>query len=256
MALAAGLDPLRLAELEARLQAGPRLSVLTGAGVSAASGVPTYRGGGGGMWRGRRAQDLATREAFVADPALVWEWYDERRRRLAVCQPNPAHATLAVWSRQLSVFTLITQNVDGLHERAGTRNVLRFHGSIWHLRCAGSCWPAPAPWEDLRPALPVLPPRCPACGGLARPGVVWFGEAIEPSVLAAAEAAVDCDLFLAIGTSAVVWPAAGLLAAARACGAFVVEVNPEPTGGSHEVDLVLRGPAEDILPRIRLAPSS
>ena len=151
---------------------------------------------------------------------------------------------IARWSRRPG-FTLITQNVDGLHERAGTRNVVRFHGSIWTLRCsAGRC----SDWEDLRVPLDPFPPKCPGCGALARPGVVWFGEAIPPEAARAARAATACDLFLSIGTSSVVYPAAGLIAEARARGAFTVEINPETSEAA--VDVAIAAPAEDVLPNL------
>ena len=197
------------------------VAILTGAGVSAASGVPTFRGDGG-LWRTHRASELATPEAFERDPALVWEWYDWRRQTIAACEPNAAHHVLARWSRRPG-FTLITQNVDGLHERAGTRGVLRFHGSIWHVRCRDGCAGSPASWRDDTVPYPALPPPCPYCGGLIRPDVVWFGETIDPGVFARCAAAAACDVFLMIGTSAVVFPAAGLVYEARRRGAFTVE---------------------------------
>jgi NAD-dependent deacetylase len=234
-----------LERLRERLARAGRTTVLTGAGVSAASGVPTFRGPEG-LWREYRPEDLATPRAFERDPVLVWEWYAWRRGRIAACQPNPAHRTLASLSQRVPRFALITQNVDGLHERAGTRNVVRFHGSIWEVSCWSACG-APA-WRDDRVPLPDLPPRCPFCGGLARPAVVWFGEPIDPAVLDRCERAVACDVFLVVGTSSVVYPAAGLTAAAAAHGAFTVEINPEATNVSGRVDLSLRGRAEELLP--------
>jgi len=218
---------------------------VTGAGVSAASGVPTFRGPGG-LWRHFRPEQLATPEAFRRDPALVWEWYDWRRGLIAACAPNAAHEAIARWSRSPG-FTLVTQNVDGLHERAGTANVVRYHGSIWTLKCAAVCG-APD-WEDRRVPIDPLPPRCPSCGAYARPGVVWFGEAIPPEAARAAAAATACDVFLSIGTSSVVYPAAALVAEARACGAFTVEINPETTGAA--VDLAIAMPAETALPLLK-----
>jgi NAD-dependent deacetylase len=229
-------------EIRRRLLGATRITVVTGAGVSAASGVPTFRGAGG-LWRNYPAQQLATPEAFARDPALVWEWYAWRRQMIAGCEPNPAHHVIARWSERPG-FTLITQNVDGLHERAGTRNVVRYHGSIWMLACWHGC--GQPDWEDLRVPTEPLPPRCPGCGDLARPGVVWFGEPIPPAALRAANAATGCDLFLSVGTSSLVYPAAGLVAEARARGAFTVEVNPESTGAG--VDLAIAMPAETALP--------
>jgi len=233
-----------LDEIRRRLHATRRITVITGAGVSAASGVPTFRGPGG-LWRNRQATQLATPEAFLQDPALVWEWYEWRRSVIAKCEPNAAHRVIANWS-QAPGFTLVTQNVDGLHERAGTRNVVRYHGSIWTLQCSAGC--GAEDWEDLRVPLDPLPPRCRSCGALARPGVVWFGEAIPPAAARAAEAATSCDLFLSIGTSSVVYPAAGLVAGARSRGAFTVEINPETTGAA--VDIAIPMGAEIALPLI------
>ena len=235
-------DPL--AEVRRRLAAARTMTVVTGAGVSAASGVPTFRGPGG-LWRSFRPEQLATPEAFDRDPALVWEWYAWRRSMIAACSPNAAHDVLARWSRRPG-FTLVTQNVDGLHERAGTRNVIRYHGSIWRLRCAAAA--EDAEWEDLSVPLDPFPPRCPMCGALARPAVVWFGEPIPADAARAADAATACDVFLSIGTSSIVYPAAGLAATARARGAFTVEINPDTTGAA--VDVAIAMPAEDVLPRL------
>lgn len=235
-----------LTTLAARIRDARRLTVLTGAGVSAASGVPTFRGPAG-LWRSFRPEELATPEAFHRDPCLVWEWYDWRRSLIAACRPNAAHDVIAGWSHR-DGFTLITQNVDGLHERAGTRNVVRFHGSIWMLRCASECG-APE-WEDVRTPLSPLPPRCVACSGLARPGVVWFGEAIPVPAARAAQAATACDVFLSIGTSSVVYPAAGLLHQAAARGAFTVEINPQATEIASTLDLSIQGAAEEVLPEL------
>ncbi len=231
-----------------RIRAADRVTILTGAGVSAASGVPTFRGTGG-LWRSFRAEDLATPEAFQRDPALVWEWYDWRRSRLAQCRPNLAHDVLARWSARNGV-TLITQNVDGLHELAGATSVVRFHGSIWRMRCLLGCGTGPDSWEDRAVPLPALPPQCPGCGGVARPAVVWFGEAIDADVLNRCIDATACNVYLSIGTSSLVQPAAGLVARAKSRGAYTVEINPEPTGSAPYLDLALALPAEDALPAI------
>jgi len=245
--------PPELDRVRQRLATARRITVLTGAGVSAASGVPTFRGAGG-LWRNRQAQQLATPEAFTQDPALVWEWYAWRRQVIAGCEPNAAHRTIARWSERPG-FTLVTQNVDGLHERAGTRDVVRYHGSIWRLRCTAAAADRvdddgdghAAEWEDLRVPLDPVPPTCPHCRALARPGVVWFGEAIPREAAArAAQASASCEVFLSIGTSAVVYPAAGLVAEARARGAFTIEINPETTASA--VDVALAMPAEVALP--------
>jgi len=219
------------------------VAVLTGAGVSAESGVPTFRGAGG-LWKQHRAESLATPEAFARDPKLVWEWYDWRRGTLAKVQPNPGHYALVELEKRAPGFTLITQNVDGLHELAGTRNVLRVHGSIWSVRCL-ACG---VEREDRRTPLPEIPPRC-ECGGMLRPGVVWFGEALPSAVWRKAEAAARAaDLFLVIGTSAIVYPAAGLAQIAKASGARVVEINVAATALSEEIDESLRGPSGELLP--------
>ncbi|HTI38207.1 MAG TPA: NAD-dependent deacylase [Vicinamibacterales bacterium] len=231
-----------IVRLRTLLDSSKRITVVTGSGVSAASGVPTFRGAGG-LWRNFRAEELATASAFRRDPQLVWDWYDWRRGIIARCEPNAAHLAIARWSRRPG-FTLVTQNVDGLHERAGTSNVVRYHGSIWHLRCSASC--GQPDWEDRRVPLPDLP-RCSACGALARPAVVWFGEAIDPAVAAIADAACACDLFLSIGTSSVVYPAAGLLGRARLHGATSVEINPDATPSTSSVDFAIAMAAEQAL---------
>lgn len=219
------------------------IAVLTGAGVSAESGVPTFRGAGG-LWKQRRAETLATPEAFLQDPKMVWEWYDFRRGALAKVQPNPGHYALVELEKRAPAFTLITQNVDGLHELAGTQNVLRVHGSIWMVRCL-DCG---RERDDRRVPLPEIPPRC-ECGGILRPGVVWFGESLPADVWRKAEAAARAaDLFLVIGTSAIVYPAAGLAQIAKASGARVVEINVAPTALSNEIDESLRGPSGELLP--------
>jgi len=245
-----------LALMADRLHAGARTTVLTGAGVSSASGVPTFRGTDG-LCRRHRPEDLATPHAFRRDPALIWEWYDWRRRLVADCEPNRAHAVLAAWTRRDRDMRLITQNVDGLHERAGALRVIRFHGSLWEVGCWEQCPDSPKRWGDLTVPFKTLPPTCSYCGGLLRPGVVWFGEGIDPGVLAQSDDATACDLFLTIGTSSLVHPAAGLIEQARRRGAFTVEINPVDTAVSDQVDLVLRGTAEAVLTAIehRMAPN-
>ena len=238
-ATAAGLDAALVDRLRSR---GP-LAVLTGAGVSAESGLATFRGPEG-LWEGRDPLSLATPEAFAADPLLVWRFYDWRRHRAAEARPNAAHTALASWQRAREDFTLITQNVDGLHERAGSPDVLRLHGSLWRLRCTAERVEV----EDLREDLGTLPPRCP-CGALLRPGVVWFGEALPAEALARAErACARASVVLVVGTSSIVYPAAGLAHRALAGGALVVEVNPEPTPLSRFVHARLAGPAGAIVP--------
>ncbi len=223
------------------------IAALTGAGISAESGIPTFRGAGG-LWREYRAEDLATPEAFERDPKLVWEWYDWRRSLIAGAEPNAGHRALAELARRVPKFSLITQNVDGLHDRAGSTGVWKVHGDIWTVRCV-SCG---REREDRRAKIPELPPRC-SCGGIERPGVVWFGESLPGDVWARAEeAAHNADLFLIIGTSAVVYPAAGLADLAKSRGARVVEINIAETPVSHRVDASLRGTAAEILPQLLL----
>lgn len=219
--------------------------VLTGAGVSAESGVPTFRGPGG-LWRQYRPEDLATPEAFARDPRLVWEWYAWRREVIAPLRPNAAHRALASLEARTPEFLLATQNVDGLHTAAGSRRLVELHGTIWRLRCTACAHSG----DDRRVPLPEVPPRC-ACGELLRPDVVWFGEALpEGPVTEAFEAARQAEAVLVVGTSSLVYPAAALPQVARAAGAFVIEVNPEPTPLTALADLSLRGPAAAIVPAI------
>ncbi len=228
------------------MKSARRVAVLTGAGISAESGVPTFRGAGG-LWRTFRAEDLATPQAFQRDPKLVWEWYDWRRQWLQTVEPNAGHRALVELEDRLGDgFVLITQNVDGLHDRAGSHRVLKLHGDIWEVRCI-ECGRR---GRDERAPLPDVPPRC-ECGGLLRPGVVWFGEALPEGVFERAmEQALNCDLLLVIGTSAQVYPAAGLVPLALRHGADVIEVNLEETPQSSHVTLSLRGKAGEILPGI------
>ena len=219
--------------------------VLTGAGVSAESGVPTFRGPGG-LWREYRAEDLATPEAFARDPGLVWEWYDWRRQLVARCKPNPAHEAIAELERRVPDFLLVTQNVDGLHRQAGSRRLVELHGCLWRMRCPREGTVI----EDREVPLSVIPPRC-KCGGMLRPDVVWFGEALPADALQSAlRAAEDCDLMLVVGTSAVVQPAASLPLMAKEHGATLIEVNPDPTPLTGHADETHRGKAADVLPRL------
>ncbi len=241
------MDPMPDPAPQARalLHAATHVAALTGAGISAESGIPTFRGATG-LWRTYRAEDLATPEAFHRDPETVWQWYDWRRSLIAQAQPNPGHQALAQLERTHPNFTLITQNVDGLHDRAGSRRPLKLHGDIWTLRCTR----CPRQRVDLSPHLPQLPPTC-ECGALERPGVVWFGEPLPLDTWNEAEqAAQSSDLFLVIGTSAQVYPAAGLVHIAKQSGAKIIEINPEATPLSGLVDLPWRSPAAQALPAL------
>jgi NAD-dependent deacetylase len=234
-----------LSSIRAWIASAQSIAVLTGAGISAESGIPTFRDAGG-LWKNFRAEDLATPQAFARDPKFVWEWYDWRRSLIAKAEPNAGHRALAELEKRIRRFTLITQNVDGLHDRAGSKHILKVHGDIWTLRCT-LCG---RERHDPRPSLPELPPLC-MCGGIARPGVVWFGENLPPEIWLQAEQATSAaSLFLVIGTSALVQPAAGLVHLAKASGAKVVEVNPAETPVSGMVDFSWRVPAAEALPQL------
>lgn len=221
------------------------LAVLTGAGISAESGVPTFRGEEG-LWRNFRPEELATLAAFRRDPALVWEWYKWRRGLIGGCQPNAAHHTLVEMEQAIPRFTLITQNVDGLHRLAGSRRVVELHGNIWQVRCTREG--TVTEWRDH--PLPKIPPRC-KCGALLRPNVVWFGESLPPEALQTAfDAARSCQVMLVIGTSGVVEPAASLPRIAKRSGAWVIEINVETTPISRYTDETILGPAAIKLPRL------
>lgn len=231
--------------LDERIHGATRVVVLTGAGVSAESGVPTFRGADG-LWQRHRAEDLATPEAFARDPRLVWEWYDWRRRLIATRRPNPAHEAIAALETHVPEFLLVTQNVDGLHRRAGSRRLAELHGNLWRVRCPAEGTVT----ENLEVPLPSLPPRC-ACGALLRPDVVWFGEALPTDAIQKAwDAAESCDVLLAVGTSAVVQPAASLPTVGKAHGAYVVEVNLEATPLTRIADETHYGKAGETLPRV------
>jgi NAD-dependent deacetylase len=227
------------------LAAAETVAVLTGAGISAESGIPTFRGADG-LWKEHKPEELATPEAFARDPRLVWEWYDWRRQIIAKAAPNAAHKALVQLEVRKHGFTLITQNVDGLHDLAGSGKMLKLHGDIWRLRCT-ECG---ANFPNRRVPLPKLPPHC-ACGGLARPGVVWFGEPLPEGMMKEAEhAAASAQVLLVIGTSAVVYPAASLIPLAKQAGTRVVEINTEPTAATAIVDCALHGAAGEILPKL------
>jgi NAD-dependent deacetylase len=222
------------------LKSASSVAVLTGAGVSAESGIPTFRSNGG-YWNNYRFEDLATPQGFTRDPKFVWTWYEERRRGIAKTKPNPGHYALAELEKQKSKFTLITQNVDGLHDLAGSKNIIKLHGDIWTLRCL-LCRAEHVEREELND----LPPYC-DCGGMLRPGVVWFGEMLPEGAMERATSAVRAaDVLVVAGTSAQVYPAAGLIPMAKA----VIEINPEATDFSHDAAYSLRGKSGEILPQL------
>ncbi len=239
-------SPTTLDAARAWLAAAGRIAVLTGAGVSAESGVPTFRDAQTGYWARFRAEDMATEAGFRAHPQRVWDWYQYRRDLLAQVRPNAAHRALADFQRRHpGRLTLITQNVDGLHQRAGSQGVLCLHGDIHVNRWLD----APRACCDAAMAQPGSPPRCAGCGNLLRPGVVWFGENLPMDVFDAAQRAVQaCDLLLVLGTAGAVYPAAGLAHEARANGARVVVLNPAVSELDAVAQAVLRGKAGELLP--------
>lgn len=226
-----------------RLATAKRITVLTGAGISADSGVPTFRGRDG-LWRNYRAEDLATPEAFARDPKLVWEWYNWRREVIASKHPNEAHKAITQLEQHTSDFWLITQNVDGLHRDAGSQQLSEIHGNIWKVRCTG-CRTV----EDNRDIPIAILPTCRHCGSLLRPHIIWFGESLVAEDLAQCSRVLHhTDVLLVIGTSGVVYPAAGFAATAKQAGAFVAEINLDPTPQSGLVDVSLQGRAKEIVP--------
>ena len=233
-------------ELLRQLGSAKRVTVLTGAGVSAESGVPTFRDAQTGLWANFKPEELATPQAFRRNPRLVWEWYEWRRKRVADVQPNAAHLALAEMGKCFPRFQLITQNVDGLHQRAGSRKVIELHGNITRTKCFDE-GTVITNWPDTGD----VPPKCPNCGGLLRPDVVWFEEPMpEAEMQQALAASTHCDIFLSIGTSTVVYPAASLPYEALRGGAAVVEINPQPTPFTPEAHFVLTGSAGSVLPAL------
>ncbi|HEY0079113.1 MAG TPA: NAD-dependent deacylase [Pyrinomonadaceae bacterium] len=234
-------------ELRARLCAARRVFVLTGAGVSAESGVPTFRGGGGaGVWKGMPFTVISSAQMLERDLPEVWRWFDYRRGVIKDLQPNPAHTTLARWQERFPDFTLATQNIDGLHAAAGSRDVLELHGQIWRARCT-RCDAR----LDLRRESDEgeRPPTCPTCGEWMRPDVVLFGEMLPDGVFErAAERAARAEICFVVGTSALVYPAMRLPEIARAVGAYIVEINPELTPLSDWCDETIQGRAGELLP--------
>jgi len=250
-----GAPPAPLEQARQWVRQARRIAVLTGAGVSAESGVPTFRDVQVGLWANFRAEDLATPEAFRAHPQRVWDWYAARRAQLAQVQPNAGHVALAEFQRRHpGRLTLITQNVDGLHQKAGSMGVLALHGNLSENRWLDPCLKTGLYGQTVRScdpaqAVPGHPPHCAECHNLVRPDVVWFGEMLPEDVLAAAHhAASACELMLVAGTSGMVYPAAGLAHLARQSGARVVVLNPEPTDLDETAHVRLTGTSAQWLP--------
>ena len=234
------------AELISLLRGTSHLVALTGAGVSQESGLRTFRDAQTGLWAQYKPEDLASPQAFRRDPKLIWDWYAWRREAVKGVRPNPGHYALVELETNVPEFTLITQNVDGLHRMAGSQNVLELHGNIQRVRCS-ECHTVTETWDDDTESVP----QCTVCNGLLRPDVVWFGEALPRDQLeAAVEAARSCDIFFSIGTSGVVQPAASLAHAARNRGAVVVEINAEPTPLTSKANHFFQGKSGEILPEL------
>ena len=236
-------DAAALAQARAWIESADRIMVLTGAGVSAESGVATFRDALTGLWEKFKPEDMATEAAYRKHPRMVWDWYQERRERVLQALPNPAHVAIAALAKRKTV-TVVTQNVDGLHQRAGSEGVIELHGNLFVDKWLGGCGKC-----DVATAEPGRPPRCATCGAMLRPGVVWFGEQL-PLVAnyRAEEAANTCDVCLVVGTSGMVYPAAGLPGLAKDHGAKVIVVNPEPSALDGTADLVIHQPAGVCLP--------
>ena len=234
------------AALRRRVETARRVLVLTGAGVSAESGVPTFRGGGNSaVWKGLSFDVISSGAMLERNLPAVWEWFDYRRNVLRALAPNAAHHAIASWQERFADLTLVTQNVDGLHQRAGSRNVVELHGNIWRARCTVCRFVYEIPREGERPE------ACDECGNALRPDVVLFGEMLPPGAFEfALERATRCELCFVIGTSALVYPAASLPEVAKSSGAFVCEINPEPTPLSSMCDEVIVGKAGEVLPLI------
>jgi NAD-dependent deacetylase len=227
-----------------QLRGARRAAALSGAGMSAESGLPTFRSSSGALWRNHDPMSLATPEAFERDPVLVWEWYQERLRAHQSARPNPGHIALSRLEEHLPSFVMVTQNVDGLHADAGSQNVIELHGNLRRARCVRCGDKVPTPLDG------SLPPLCP-CGGVLRPDVVWFGEDLPPGAFQRAyEAAAEAQVFIVAGTSAIVYPAAGLVEIAKRAGAFVVEVNPDETPATALCDLSVHAPSGVFLPLV------
>jgi len=245
------LSDVSVSEARTLLDSARRIVVLTGAGISAESGVPTFRGSGG-LWKSYRAEDLATPEAFRRDPRLVWEWYGWRRELVRGCAPNAAHVALARFAERSPDMVIATQNVDGLHRQAGTREdvLIELHGSLFRVRCTSCSWRSPHTDTIDATSLATLP-RCAPCGALARPDIVWFGESLEPANIGRAfDAAGVADVCLVIGTSGVVQPAASIASVTRAAGGSIIEVNPVDTPLTDIATVAIRTTAVDGVPAL------
>lgn len=228
------------------LRKAERIAALTGAGVSQESGLRTFREAQTGLWSQYKPTDLASPEAFERDPKTVWDWYAWRREAIKGVRPNPGHYALVDMAHHTPDFSLITQNVDGLHRMAGSPRLIELHGNLQRVKCS-SCGQQAEAWEEADGEVP----RCESCGSMLRPDVVWFGESLPRSELeAAVEAARTCDIFFSIGTSGLVQPAASLAYAARNRGAVVVEINAEPTPLTEKVDFPFHGSSGEILPAL------
>jgi NAD-dependent protein deacetylase/lipoamidase len=243
--LSSASDPNLPQGLIETLRTAQSVVALTGSGISAESGIPTFREAQTGLWERYDPQQLATRQAFDRDPRLVWEWYEWRRRLVTEAEPNSGHRALAELERRIPRFALVTQNVDGLHVRAGSRSVIELHGSILRSKCSREGVIVDPEHDD------SVPPRCPRCGSFLRPDVVWFGEMLPPGALeAASEAARGCEVFLSIGTSSLVYPAAALPYEALESGATLVEVNPSETPLTRHATFTVPGRAGEVLPNL------
>lgn len=230
-----------------------RIAILTGAGVSKESGVPTFRDAMEGLWAKYDPQELATPQAFIANPKLVWDWYQWRREMVAKAKPNAGHDALAKLQDYKAEVHIITQNVDDLHEQAGSREVIHLHGNIARSKCFNNCQSNPTivDLKSLKSGLDKTPPACPHCGGYLRPDVVWFGESLPIYELhRAAELSQICDLMFVIGTSGLVSPASELPRVAKESGAKIIEVNPEQSAISHLADIKLMGASGIMLPQL------
>lgn len=241
------IAPVISEELRHRFAQAKRVLVLTGAGVSAESGVPTFRGGGNAaVWKGIPFDVISSAEMLEKNLPAVWEWFDYRRDFLESLTPNPAHYQIAQWQERFPELTLVTQNIDGLHQKAGSQQVLELHGNIWRARCINCRSTYDMAGQQKRPD------ACIDCGDSLRPDVVLFGEFLPPGALEqAAESAAQCELCFVVGTSGLVYPAAGLPEIAKSAGAYLCEVNPERTPLSDLCDEVLMGKAGEVLPLLR-----